>query len=57
MTDVDSDLDAWHDVQAVAFRASAVRERATHRCAANVPPCPECQDAEEAEDKREFAGQ
>lgn len=49
MSDPDCDREVWHDVQA----AQAARDLATetrHRCPADMPACPVCQEIYDQED-------
>jgi hypothetical protein len=50
--DVDAELDAWWDGQAVEAANYAASN--PHRCPMDMPPCPDCQAIQEEEDEREY---
>ena len=52
--DVDAELDAWHDVQAVAAIKAHREESVRHRCPPDMPPCPECEERYARQDYIEF---
>jgi hypothetical protein len=47
--DVDAELDAWYDANYGSGFVPDPRD-ASHRCAPDVPPCPDCQALDERED-------
>ena len=47
---VDSDLDAWHEIQALSFGKGVLAELKSHKCPSNMPPCPDCEDFAEEDD-------
>ena len=54
---VDDQMDAYWDVQAVTAIKEALEEERNHRCQPDMPPCPDCQARQEAEDDREYVNQ
>lgn len=50
--DPDAERDAYHEAWAADMAVREAEER--HKCPPDMPPCPECQAIEEAEDEREF---
>jgi len=55
--DVDSQMDAWWDVQVSDMLKRDAQEAVTHRCPPFMPPCPDCQDRYDREDFLEFGFQ
>lgn len=51
---VDDELDARWDVLANDIIQAGIVEERSHRCPPDMPPCPDCQAVEEAEDEKEF---
>ncbi len=43
--DPDEQLQAWHEAQ-----GATPQHDSGHRCPSNVPPCPICQEKDDAED-------
>lgn len=55
--DVDAELQAWHEAQGTPVLYQPEPHLRHHRCPVDMPPCPECQEAEEEEDFREYYDQ
>lgn len=52
--DVDSELQAWQEVNAEADGLLQRSKNERHRCPMDMPPCPECEARYEEEDDREY---
>lgn len=45
--DADDELTTWQEVQAMDHSALQAERDERHRCAADSPPCPDCQELDD----------